>query len=554
MIPAIEYIERFLYIKTKEGKIQLLKLNVMQKKFYNIIKQQIKAGKPVRIIVLKARQLGFSTFIEALLFYFTACQFAVNTFIVAHQIDSSNAIYAMAKLFYDMLPIEIKPMVKYSNAKLLEFDNPDTDPMERANNPGLKSSIKVASAESKGIGRSMTFKYVHISEYAFWQKGKKEILTGILQAVPPMSGTMVFIESTANGYDHFKELWDGAVSGENGFMPVFFAWHDNPEYSMLYSGFALTEEEKQLKKQFDLTNDQLEWRRWCIKTNCSGDVEQFRQEYPSYPEEAFLMTGRPVFNQKIVQNRLMILQGYKPSRIGRFVYEYDGLNIRNIRFIDCEDGEIEIYEEPQQRIPYVLGGDTAGEGSDYFIGDVLNNITGKQSARYRCQVDEDLYAKQMYCLGVFYNKALIGIEVNFSTFPEMELERLGYPSLYVREVQDTYQDKYRKAFGFKTTSLTRPMILDYFKEVARTDIDHIMDVELLKEMLTFVKNDAGRAEASEGNHDDLVMAHAIALHIRSQQTMRLLPESKGEEQTKEETEIYETEEDYYNELFDDDIY
>ena len=82
MIPAIEYIERFLYIKTKEGELTLLKLNIMQKKFYDIIKAQFQAGKPVRIIVLKARQLGFSTFIEALIFYFTACQFAVNSLVV----------------------------------------------------------------------------------------------------------------------------------------------------------------------------------------------------------------------------------------------------------------------------------------------------------------------------------------------------------------------------------------------------------------------------------------------------------------------------------------
>ena len=519
MIPAIEYIERFLYIKTKDGELSLLKLNVMQKKFYDIIKSQLKAGKPVRIIVLKARQLGFSTFIEALIFYFTACQFAVNSFIVAHTTDSSNAIYAMSKLFYDMLPVQIKPMVKYNNAKMIEFDNPERDSVVYASNPGLKSSIKVASAESSGIGRGMTLRYVHLSEYAFWKKDKKEILTGILQAVPNNPGTMVFIESTANGYEHFQELWQDAVDGKNGFTPVFFAWHDNPLYRMTYTGFELDQEEKELKERFNLTNDQLEWRRWCIKTNCSNDLDQFRQEYPSFPEEAFLMSGRPVFNLQIVHSRLMALQNYKPLKVGRFLYDYDGLKITNIRFVECSDGEIEIYEDVKEGYPYVLGGDTAGEGSDYFIGDVLDNTTGIQVARYRCQVDEDLYAKQIYCLGKYFNEALIGLEVNYSTFPEMELERLGYDNLYVREVADTYQDRFKKAFGFKTTSLTRPAILDYFKEVARTNIESIYDKELLKEMLTFVKNDSGRPEAADGAHDDLVMAHAIALHIRSQQTM-----------------------------------
>ena len=256
MIPAIEYIERFLYIKTKEGELTLLKLNIMQKKFYDIIKAQFQAGKPVRIIVLKARQLGFSTFIEALIFYFTACQFAVNSLVVAHQSDSSNAIYSMAKLFYDMLPVQIKPMIKYNNAKTIEFDNPERDPVVYEKNPGLKSMIRVGSAESSGLGRGMTFRYVHISEYAFWKKDKKEILTGILQAVPNLPGTMVFIESTANGFEHFQELWADAVAGKNAFTPVFFAWHDNPLYSMPYTGFTLDEEELKLKAQFNLTDDQ----------------------------------------------------------------------------------------------------------------------------------------------------------------------------------------------------------------------------------------------------------------------------------------------------------
>lgn len=524
MIPAIEYIERFLYIKTKEGKLQLLKLNVMQKRFYNIIKAQMQAGKPVRIIVLKARQLGFSTFIEALIFYFTVCQFAVNSFIIAHKSESSAAIYDMAKLFYDMLPNEIKPMQRYSNAKQLVFDNPSKDPFERMNQPGLKSSIRVAVADNEGVGRGMTLHYAHLSEYAFWKSGKKTILNGLLQAVPNMPGTMVFIESTANGYEHFKELWDEAEAGMNGFTPVFFAWHDNPAYSMPYSGFELNDEEKILKERFNLTNDQLEWRRWCIKTNCSNDLDLFKQEYPSYPEEAFLMTGRPVFNNRIVQQRLLDLQNYRPLKIGRFFYDYDGLKLTNIRFVEMEDGEIEIYELPQERNPYVLGGDTAGEGSDWFIGDVLNNMTGKQAAMYRYQVDEDLYAKQIYCLGMYYNQALIGVEINYSTYPEMELERLEYPNLYVREIPDTYQDKHKKAFGFRTTSLTRPAIIDHFKEVARENIEHIYNKELLKEMLSFVKNDQGRPEAAEGSHDDCVMAHAITLHLHScgQQTATLL--------------------------------
>ena len=140
---------------------------------------------------------------------------------------------------------------------------------------------------------------MHISEYAFWPPNtKKSTLTGILQAVPNDPKTFVAIESTANGFDHFKELWDQAVAGESGFTPLFFAWYELPEYAMPYDGFELTEEEKQLQAAYNLTLDQLTWRRWCIEANCSGDVDLFKQEYPSCPEEAFLMTGRPVFDNE----------------------------------------------------------------------------------------------------------------------------------------------------------------------------------------------------------------------------------------------------------------
>ena len=539
MIPAIEYIERFLYIKTKEGELTLLKLNIMQKKFYDIIKAQFQAGKPVRIIVLKARQLGFSTFIEALIFYFTACQFAVNSLVVAHQSDSSNAIYSMAKLFYDMLPVQVKPMIKYNNAKTIEFDNPERDPVVYEKNPGLKSLIRVGSAESSGLGRGMTFRYVHLSEYAFWKKDKKEILTGILQAVPNLPGTMVFIESTANGFEHFQELWADAVAGKNAFTPVFFAWHDNPLYSMPYTGFTLDEEEEKLKAQFNLTNDQLEWRRWCIKANCSNDVDQFRQEYPSYPEEAFLMSGRPVFDMLKVQQRILKLQGYRPFKRGRFYYDYDGAHITNIRFVEESNGPLDIFIDVIKNHPYVLGGDTSGEGSDYFVADVLDNMTGVQVARYWSQVNEGEYVRQVYCLGKYYNWALVGIEVNFSTYPQQELERLEYPNFYVRETFDTYLDSYKKAFGFQTSSKTRRPAIDNMKEYCINFIDHINDIDLLREMRSFVYNDMGRPEAAEGKHDDLVMGHAITLqlHVSGQQSTNLLEEK----QTEIYSQIYEEE-------------
>jgi phage terminase large subunit len=227
--------------------------------------------------------------------------------------------------------------------------------------------------------------------------------------------------------------------------------------------------------------------------------------------------GKTYFNAEKVTNR--ITQVKEPIKAGSFIYDYDGLKITKVKWQNDINGFIKIYEEPKANYPYVIGGDTAGDGSDYFIGQVLDNTTGKQVAVLRKQFDEDEYSRQMICLGRYYNNALEGIEANFSTFPIKELERLGYKKQYVRDREDTYTGKPIKAYGFKTTGVTRPLILAQLQAIVNDHIELINDKDTLEEMLTFVRNEKGRPEAQQGAHDDLVMALAIAHYIRSQQDM-----------------------------------
>lgn len=127
----------------------------------------------------------------------------------------------------------------------------------------------------------------------------KDLLLGIMQTVPNDPSTMVVIESTANGYDHFKELWDGAENGTNEWIPVFLPWYLEKGYRMAVPpGTEWTEEERQLQRDFGLDEEQLQWRRWCIRANCGGSVEEFRQEYPNTPAEAFLLSGTPFFDNQ----------------------------------------------------------------------------------------------------------------------------------------------------------------------------------------------------------------------------------------------------------------
>ena len=228
--------------------------------------------------------------------------------------------------------------------------------------------------------------------------------------------------------------------------------------------------------------------------------------------------GKTVFDARAIQKRLEEIE--KPIKVGYFDYDYDGLQISNIRWIPDRNGYIKIYNVPNtpEITEYCIGGDTAGSdgGSDYFVGQVLDAKTGKQVATLKHQFDADLYAKQMYCLGKYYKDALIGIEANFDSFPIMELQRLGYPKQYVREATDTYTGKTEKRFGFKTTSLTRPTIISRLIEIVREHCDLLNDKETLEELLTIIRNEKGRIEAPQGGHDDMMMALAIAYQVKEQ--------------------------------------
>lgn len=240
------------------------------------------------------------------------------------------------------------------------------------------------------------------------------------------------------------------------------------------------------------------------------------------------VTGRTVFDGKAVTRRLM--DNVQPVRVGQFVFDYDGIALKNIRWMDDPGGFIRVYREPEEGAPYVIGGDTAGDGSDSFVGQVLDNRTGEQVATLRHRSDEDLYAMQMYCLGVWYNTALIGIEANWSTYPIRELERLKYPKQYVRESVDDYTHAVRRAFGYWTNAKTRPVMLAELIKAVREDVNIVCDRTTLEEMLTFVRDENYKPAAEAGAHDDCVMALAIAHAIRPQQScLARAPESAAAE-------------------------
>lgn len=255
-------------------------------------------------------------------------------------------------------------------------------------------------------------------------------------------------------------------------------------------------------------------------------LESYKDTDPYYYEVYCLghwgVTGATVFDKQKVNDRIMEIRDRQPLRTGYFKYDLNAAErIINdsIEFIDSPDGYIRIYKDVEVGHPYVIGGDTAGEGSDFFVNHVMDNSTGEQIAKLRCQsMDEDLYAKQTYCMGIYFNMALIGLEVNFSTYPVKELERLEYPNMYTREMEDNYTHKPMKSYGFQTNKKTRPQIIAMTVEEVRDRIEQFNDLDTLQEMLVFIRNEKGRPEAAQGEHDDCVMSYGITLYIRPQQS------------------------------------
>ena len=530
IINTKKYIEEFLKIKTKDSEIIPFKLNKPQLKLYDLLKRQSEAGKPQRVIILKARQMGFSTLTEAILFKRTATKANVNSGIIAHKDDATTNLFNMSKLFLEELPEQLKPKTKASNAKEIIFDDRDGN--------GLRSKVKCMTAGGDGIGRSDTFQNLHLSEVSSWTHAK-EILDGLLQAVPNKPNTLIIIESTAKGYDYFKELWDKACDGENDFEPLFCAWWELDEYRLPCGELELTEEEQELKELYNLDNEQIAWRRWCIRNNCGNDVNTFKQEYPSCPEEAFLASGECIFDKDIIVSQIEhnrpLISGWKR---GEFEYKKTMHPVKNekgevvaidkkisdIKFIEKENGLITIHEEPSVRRNtdneiiakrrYTIGGDTAGLGLDYYTAKVVADDTQETVATLRKQrIDEDKFADQVYCLGKYYHDALIGLETNYSYAPTKELVELDYPNLYQRKRFETTTREIQKVFGFETSRLTKPIILQSLVTTMREKPTAECDIATLKEMLTFVRKENGKQEAQEGYHDDLVMAKAIANYI-----------------------------------------
>lgn len=492
-------IEALLTIVDKNKKNVPFFLNAVQKEFIDTFE---KYGTEKPYFILKGRQQGFTTLITAMQLCFAITKRNFSGFTVADCTDNVNAIFNdKAKNVYNALPKIMKPHEKYNSRKELFFDK-------------LNSSWRISTA-GDSAGRSRTLEFAHFSEVAFYDVSLSNMQKSIGEALT--QNAIIVYETTANGWSEAKELWDSG-SCQN----LFFEWWKSEEYRInkpidqdAITDKWLKQRIEWLKNSKGLDEYQISW--YVNKYNRYLDKNSIKQEYPCSPEEAFISSGECEFDKDKIIDRLNEIDG-KCTKID-FTYklkqnEYSK-EIFDIRKIVSSLGNIDIFMEPDYGERYCIGCDTAGTGEDFFTAVVERVRDAKTVAVYRVRrIDEDLFARQVYCLGRYYNNAIIAMEVNYSFTPVRELYMLEYPCIYSRS--DGLE-----GLGFKTTAITRPLIINELKTAFREDPTIEVSKEVLLEMLSFVRNKSGRPEAINGKHDDLVMAKAIAHYIRDESGISL---------------------------------
>lgn len=521
LVPLYKFIEKFLYIENAHGmRIQFI-LNDDQVDLYKSMCEQKQRGEPIRINILKARQAGFSTFIAAIIFcsvIFTPGQRAA---IVADIAEHASNLFGKYNFFYDNLPVDIKErLVKVkSNAKELVVSHGEQT-----------SSIRI-TVQGDSAGRSGTYQYLHLSECAFWDD-LDSTLVSLLQTVSnDNKNSMVFFETTANGVNDYKKRWDNDYSGNTKYMPKFYPWYTNKRYVVADKDireFRKPNWLAEIEVEYNLTPNQVAW--FFDKYNeFNGDLDKLRQEFPSNPVEAFVTSGNSVFNADLLRKRKEEIMRTVTFKRGVFQFEaqhsMDGkrIDVTKREWIDSRNGSIKIFKEPEAGHPYVVVNDPAQGGEDYYATQVFNNYTGEQVAVYhRNKCDADDAAYQMYCLAMYYNKAMITGETNTTSYLLELCHKMGYRFIYQDQDVEDLSNRYLNKFGFKTKQNNRQYMIDLFKIAFRENPRIINDYETICEMEAFqvVKNSKGKekAEATGGKHDDLVMSACGFYLCRGAQT------------------------------------
>lgn len=501
------YQSQYLQIVDKSGQIRPFAANHYQQQLNRLVDSR--RGQPLRVIILKCRQIGASTWGASYIYHRTATQFHKSGLIIADSDENSTGLFEKCKSYYAWSPDPIKPKKRYSNEKALVFDNPDANLSD-----GLGSKISVATAGNLSAGRSKTIQYLHASEFAYWANAG-QLATGLFQSVPIVANTGIIIESTANGVggkgEEFYNRCMKALDGDTAFDFLFFDWKDNPEYRLpVPQDFRRTPEEENLARLHKKYTDAMfMFRRYKIHnelgTALVSPEDQWNQEYPDSPEVAFISSGRPVFSAEKIHVALSRARQTKVVK-GRF----DASS-----FVEDGRGNLSIFKPPKQGEVYSIGADIAEglEGGDYSTASVVNKDL-EQVAVYHGHIDPDQFGAFLVRLGRYYNNALLAPEVNNHGHATLAaIKNLSYHWVYRREVKEELGQEVTDKVGWQTNTKTKMVMLDGLVAAFRDDSTVINDDQTLREMMTLSIEEDGDISL---NSKDRVVAHAIALQAIKQ--------------------------------------
>ena len=503
-------IERYIKIDTKEGDIVAFELNDAQIALYKELCLQRRRGERMRINILKARQLGMSTFIAALYIILTLLVPGQRAVVVADIAENAKKIFEKYQFMYQSLPEWIKDVIP------LKADNAHELVVAYG---ARKSSIRVVTVGDHA-GRGTTCQYLHLSEVAFW-KDIKSVIKSLNQTVSTKNAYSIIIyETTANGVNEYKNMYDNAVGGNSSFKAVFYPWFLDKDYRMDYNGFKLMPHEEKLVKELHLDLTQIAWYRFKLN-EMEGDLNSLKQEYPSTPLEAFITTGSSLFPMDLVLKRKSEILNKKFPRY-EFVWDKkkvseqgDVITLVNPHLMENQIGLITIFEEVKNGHPYIVNVDPAMGGDDNFVAQVFDNHSCKQVAKLCINHNSNYQwlGEQIYCLCRYYNNAFLNAECNnpTGTFILEVAETCGHHFIYQDNAVDTLSDHYEDRRGYKTKTSNREYMINLTVNAFRDDYQMISDWDTLCEMENFqiVRNERTgkeKAVATSGNHDDHITA------------------------------------------------
>lgn len=526
MLRALGDHEKFcahLKIRNKEGVPVEYRMSPGAKKLNRAIREQERRNKPVRIVVLKASQVWMSSSCAAEVFRRVPFFPGRRALVLADTAQHAGLVFEYYQQYlrsYKDNPIGRELGAALELPELLK----DTEQHLRWAND---SSILVGTANNVEIGRSAPYNWVQLSEAGFY-RDMGRLMTGLMQRVPNSPDSGVLIESTANGmggdfYDLCQQAMDPRRAGDWSF--VFLAYWEHPEYRLTPEpGFKLMREELAELQKYNLTVDQIAWRRRQIETACEGKVERFRQEFPGNAQEAFQASGKTIFDMAAVARMPVIAQASR----GRLEVVEVGLEKR-VQFLQSETnrGELVIYRSPRKGGRYIIGADHAegidpdakkgagGSDPDYSSATVLDADTGEEVAKLKERYEPHPWAHRLYWLGRFYNWAFICPEqkaVGKAVIGQLLTIEGGYPIelLFAKERDPSdRRTPLLQELGFDTNTVFRPVLISTLDQAIREGAIQVHDPETIAQLQQFVRKPNGREEGIE--HDDDVFGLALAV-------------------------------------------